>query len=279
MTKTTLRLTALLVALISLPAMAKSPDRTVPLSYSPERIDAHAGILVRVVQGSNERIDIYSRAIDEIICTTSSDDRSILLKRKDRKGLRNLFSSQTKCIAIITTRHPDALGQISCSSGSEVKVDESGIRYRELHLSASSGGEITLRGIAKELWVEASSGGEIEFLGDSPRVSIQASSGAEVQLEGNYRSLSSECSSGAEVEVHGHLVKGDFDISSGGEVHASGTADEVIIDASSGGEFRGKDLTTKFADLDASHSAEITIRCTGRADKSRSSGARIRVLD
>ena len=176
----TLSLVAMLAILFSTPlTQAGTPDKTVSLGFSPVEIELEDGIIARVARGADERVEIYCDEPGEIICKKNSRSGSLELKRRSRK-ITNFFQDRRKlrCIAIIVTKDPSAIREISCDSGASIKMGDKGLRFSSLSLSADSGGEILIKG-------------------DCPRIDIEADSGARISVSGVYDRLAATADSGA----------------------------------------------------------------------------------
>lgn len=256
MRQTIIAITALLLMLLTLPASADNPElKEVKLTFSPEIIDVSAGIEVNVIKGSPERIEIRSKELDQIICEPDPTTGAIKLGRK----MKLFDGHDAKCTALIVTAHPDLIKKINCSSGSSLEMDrEVGHLGKKLELTASSGAEIDIRS-------------------DGHTLIAKASSGSEIEVHGDFHYLKASSGSGSDIEVIGRYDEAEFSVSSGSDIEASGEAKMVRATASSFSDFSGVDLITKEADLKASSGADISLTCTGRCDKTESSGGDIRV--
>ena len=152
----------MLAILLSTPlTQAGTPDKTVSLGFTPLEIEIEDGIVARVARGNDERVEIYCDEPGEIICKKNSRSGSLELKRKSRRGdfLRNL--PRPKCIAIIVTKDPSAIREISCDSGASIKMADKDLRFSSLSLSADSGGEIRIDGDCPRIDIEADSVGSV----------------------------------------------------------------------------------------------------------------------
>ena len=237
----TLSLMAMLAILLSTPlTQAGTPDKTVSLGFTPLEIEIEDGIVARVARGNDERVEIYCDEPGEIICKKNSRSGSLELKRKSRRGdfLRNL--PRPKCIAIIVTKDPSAIREISCDSGASIKMADKDLRFSSLSLSADSGGEIRIDG-------------------DCPRIDIEADSGGRVSVSGVFGRLTASADSGASVAIRGDIKRGGFSVDSGARISARGRAGFAEVECDSAGVFDGKDLIADEAALEADSGGVITV--------------------
>ena len=256
----TLPLVAILALLLSAPlTQAGTPDKTVTLGFTPLEIEIEDGIVARVARGNDERVEIYCDEPGEIICKKDSRSGSLELKRKSRK-VTNFFQDRRKlkCIAIIVTKDPSAIREISCDSGASIKMDNKGLRFSSLSLSADSGGEIRIEG-------------------DCPRIDIEADSGAQISVSGVYDRLTATADSGAGVTVQGDMKRGSFSVDSGAKIIAKGRANFVEVECDSAGGFDGKGLVADEAALVADSGGVIRITCRGEYRSEKDSGGVIEV--
>ena len=256
----TLPLVAILALLLSAPlTQAGTPDKTVTLGFTPLEIEIEDGIVARVARGNDERVEIYCDEPGEIICKKDSRSGSLELKRKSRK-VTNFFQDRRKlkCIAIIVTKDPSAIREISCDSGASIKMDNKGLRFSSLSLSADSGGEIRIEG-------------------DCPRIDIEADSGAQISVSGVYDRLTATADSGAGVTVLGDMKRGSFSVDSGAKIIAKGRANFVEVECDSAGGFDGKGLVADEAALEADSGGVIRITCRGEYRSEKDSGGVIEV--
>ena len=256
----TLPLVAILALLLSAPlTQAGTPDKTVTLGFTPLEIEIEDGIVARVARGNDERVEIYCDEPGEIICKKDSRSGSLELKRKSRK-VTNFFQDRRKlkCIAIIVTKDPSAIREISCDSGASIKMDDKGLRFSSLSLSADSGGEIRIEG-------------------DCPRIDIEADSGAQISVSGVYDRLTTTADSGAGVTVQGDMKRGSFSVDSGAKIIAKGRASFAEVECDSAGGFDGKGLIADEAALDADSGGVIRITCRGEYRSEKDSGGVIEV--
>ena len=256
----TLPLVAILALLLSAPlTQAGTPDKTVTLGFTPLEIEIEDGIVARVARGNDERVEIYCDEPGEIICKKDSRSGSLELKRKSRK-VTNFFQDRRKlkCIAIIVTKDPSAIREISCDSGASIKMDDKGLRFSSLSLSADSGGEIRIEG-------------------DCPRIDIEADSGAQISVSGVYDRLTATADSGAGVTVQGDMKRGSFSVDSGAKIIAKGCANFVEVECDSAGGFDGKGLIADEAALEADSGGVIRITCRGEYRSEKDSGGVIEV--
>lgn len=256
----TLPLVAILALLLSAPlTQAGTPDKTVTLGFTPLEIEIEDGIVARVARGNDERVEIYCDEPGEIICKKDSRSGSLELKRKSRK-VTNFFQDRRKlkCIAIIVTKDPSAIREISCDSGASIKMDNKGLRFSSLSLSADSGGEIRIEG-------------------DCPRIDIEADSGAQISVSGVYDRLTATADSGAGVTVQGDMKRGSFSVDSGAKIIAKGRANFVEVECDSAGGFDGKGLVADEAALEADSGGVIRITCRGEYRSEKDSGGVIEV--
>ena len=256
----TLPLVAILALLLSAPlTQAGTPDKTVTLGFTPLEIEIEDGIVARVARGNDERVEIYCDEPGEIICKKDSRSGSLELKRKSRK-VTNFFQDRRKlkCIAIIVTKDPSAIREISCDSGASLKMDDKGLRFSSLSLSADSGGEIRIEG-------------------DCPRIDIEADSGAQISVSGVYDRLTTTADSGASVTVQGDMKQGSFSVDSGANIIARGRASFAEVECDSAGVFDGKGLIADEAALEADSGGVIRITCRGEYRSEKDSGGVIEV--
>lgn len=256
----TLPLVAILALLLSAPlTQAGTPNKTVTLGFTPLEIEIEDGIVARVARGNDERVEIYCDEPGEIICKKDSRSGSLELKRKSRK-VTNFFQDRRKlkCIAIIVTKNPSAIREISCDSGASIKMDDKGLRFSSLSLSADSGGEIRIEG-------------------DCPRIDIEADSGAQISVSGVYDRLTATADSGAGVTVQGDMKRGSFSVDSGAKIIAKGRANFVGVECDSAGGFDGKGLIADEAALEADSGGVIRITCRGEYRSEKDSGGVIEV--
>ena len=255
----TLSFMALLAMLFGTPlTIAETPDKTVSLGYTPLEIEIEDGIIARVACGGDERVEIYCDEPGEIICKKNSRSGSLELKRKSKRGdfLGNL--PRRKCIAIIVTKDPSAIREISCDSGASIKLDNKGLRFSSLSLSADSGGEIRIEG-------------------DCPRIDIEADSGGRVSVSGVFGRLAASADSGASVAIRGEIKRGSFSVNSGARISARGRAGFAEVECDSAGVFDGKDLIADEASLEADSGGVIRITCRGEYRSEKDSGGAIEV--
>ena len=255
----TLSLMAMLAILLSTPlTQAGTSDRTVKLGFTPVEIELEDGIVARVACGNDERVEIYCDEPGEIICKKNSRSGSLELKRKSRRGafLRNLPSR--KCIAIIVTKDPSAIREISCDSGASIKMADKDLRFSSLSLSVDSGGEIRING-------------------ECPRIDIEADSGGRVSVSGVFGRLTASADSGASVAIRGDIKRGSFSVDSGARISARGRADFANVECDSAGIFDGKDLIADEAALEADSGGVIRIACRGEYRSEKDSGGVIAV--
>lgn len=256
----TLPLVAMLALLLSTPlTQAGTPDKTVSLGFTPVEIELEDGIIARVARGNEERVEIYCDEPSEIICKKDSRSGSLELKRRSRK-ITNFFQDRRKlrCIAIIVTKDPSAIREISCDSGASIKMDDEGLRFSSLSLSADSGGEILIKG-------------------GCPRIDIEADSGARISVSGVFDYLEAEADSGANVTIHGDMKRGSFCVDSGAKISAKGRVSFAEVECDSAGVFDGKGLITDEATLEADSGGVIRITCTGEYKSEKDSGGVIEV--
>ena len=250
---------AMIALLLSTPLThAGTSDRTVKLGFTPVEIELEDGIVARVARGNDERVEIYCDEPGEIICKKNSRSGSLELKRKSRRGdfLRNL--PRPKCIAIIVTKDPSAIREISCDSGASIKMDDKDLRFSSLSLSADSGGEILIKG-------------------DCPRMDIEADSGGRISVSGVFGRLEAEADSGARVTINGNIERGSFSVDSGASISAKGRAGFADVECDSSGVFDGKGLIADAAALEADSGGVIRITCTGDYKSEKDSGGVIEV--
>ena len=255
----TLPLMAILALLLSTPLThAGTSDRTVKLGFTPLEIEIEDGIVARVARGNDERVEIYCDEPGEIICKKNSRSGSLELKRKSRRGdfLRNL--PRPKCIAIIVTKDPSAIREISCDSGASIKMADKDLRFSSLSLSADSGGEIRIDG-------------------DCPRIDIEADSGGRVSVSGVFGRLTASADSGASVAIRGDIKRGGFSVDSGARISARGRAGFANVECDSAGVFDGKDLIADEAALEVDSGGVIRIACRGEYRSEKDSGGVIEV--
>ena len=255
----TLPLMAMLAMLLSTPlTQAGTPDKTVSLGFTPVEIELEDGIIARVARGADERVEIYCDEPSEIICKKDSRSGSLELRRKSRRGdfLGNL--PRRKCIAIIVTKDPSAIREISCDSGASIKIADKDLRFSSLSLSADSGGEIRIDG-------------------DCPRIDIEADSGGRVSVSGVFGRLTASADSGASVAIRGDIKRGSFSVDSGARISARGRADFANVECDSAGIFDGKDLIADEAALEADSGGVIRITCRGEYRSEKDSGGVIKV--
>ena len=256
----TLPLVAILALLLSAPlTQAGTPDKTVTLGFTPVEIEIENGIVARVARGNDERVEIYCNEPGEIICKKDSRSGSLELKRKSRK-VTNFFQDRRKlkCIAIIVTKDPSAIREISCDSGASIKMDDKGLRFSSLSLSADSGGEIRIEG-------------------DCPRIDIEADSGAQISVSGVFGRLAASADSGASVAIRGNIGQGSFSVDSGARISAKGRASFAEVECDSAGVFDGKGLIADEAALEADSGGVIRITCRGEYRSEKDSGGVIEV--
>ena len=151
---------AMIALLLSTPLThAGTSDKTVTLGFTPVEIEIEDGIVARVARGNDERVEIYCDEPGEIICKKNSRSGSLELKRKSRRGdlLGNL--PRPMCIAIIVTKDPSAIREISCDSAGV--FDGKDLIADEAALEADSGGVIRIA-CKGEYRSEKDSGGVIE---------------------------------------------------------------------------------------------------------------------
>ena len=250
---------AMLAILLSTPlTQADTPDKTVSLGFTPVEIELEDGIVARVARGNDERVEIYCDEPGEIICKKNSRSGSLELKRKSRRGdfLRNL--PRPKCIAIIVTKDPSAIRKISCDSGASIKMDDKGLRFSSLSLSADSGGEIRIDA-------------------DCPKIDIEADSGSRISVSGVFGHLVASADSGAGVTIRGDMKRGSFSVDSGARISAKGRASFAEVECDSAGVFDGKGLVADEADLEADSGGVIRITCRGEYRSEKDSGGVIEV--
>ena len=250
----------MLAMLLSTPlTQAGTPDKTVTLGFTPLEIEIEDGIIARVARGNEERVEIYCDEPSEIICKKDSRNGSLELKRKSRK-VTNFFQDRRKqrCIAIIVTKDPSAIREISCDSGASIKMDDEGLRFSSLSLSADSGGEILIKG-------------------DCPRMDIEADSGGRISVSGVFGRLEAEADSGARVTINGNIERGSFSVDSGASISAKGRASFAEVECDSAGVFDGKGLIADEAALEADSGGVIRITCTGEYKSEKDSGGVIEV--
>lgn len=255
----TLPLVLMLAMLLSTPLThAGTPDKTVSLGFTPLEIEIEDGIIARVARGDEERVEIYCDEPGEIICKKNSRSGSLELKRKSRRGafLRNL--PRRKCIAIIVTKDPSAIREISCDSGASIKMADKDLRFSSLSLSVDSGGEIRING-------------------DCPRIDIEADSGGRVSVSGVFGRLTASADSGASVAIRGEIKRGSFSVDSGARISARGRAGFANVECDSAGVFDGKDLIADEAALEADSGGVIRIVCRGEYMSEKDSGGVITV--
>lgn len=251
---------AMIALLLSTPlTYAGTPDKTVTLGFTPLEIEIEDGIITRVARGNEERVEIYCDEPSEIICKKDSRNGSLELKRKSRK-VTNFFQDRRKlrCIAIIVTKDPSAIREISCDSGASIKMDDKGLRFSSLSLSADSGGEILIKG-------------------DCPRMDIEADSGGRISVSGVFGRLEAEADSGARVTINGNIERGSFSVDSGASISAKGRAGFADVECDSSGVFDGKGLIADAAALEADSGGVIRITCIGDYKSEKDSGGVIEV--
>ena len=250
---------AMIALLLSTPLThAGTSDTTVTLGFTPVEIEIEDGIVARVARGNDERVEIYCDEPGEIICKKNSRSGSLELKRKSRRGdfLGNL--PRPMCIAIIVTKDPSAIREISCDSGASFKMADKDLRFSSLSLSADSGGEIRIKG-------------------DCPRIDIEADSGGRVSLSGVFGRLTASADSGASVAIRGDIKRGSFSVDSGARISARGRAGFAEVECDSAGVFDGKDLIADEAALEADSGGVIRIACKGEYRSEKDSGGVIEV--
>lgn len=237
---------------------AGTSDKTVTLGFTPVEIEIEDGIVARVARGNDERVEIYCDEPGEIICKKNSRSGSLELKRKSRRGdfLGNL--PRPMCIAIIVTKDPSAIREISCDSGASFKMADKDLRFSSLSLSADSGGEIRIKG-------------------DCPRIDIEADSGGRVSVSGGVGRLTASADSGASVAIRGDIKRGSFSVDSGARISARGRAGFAEVECDSAGVFDGKDLIADEAALEADSGGVIRIACRGESRSEKDSGGVIEV--
>ncbi len=256
----TLPIMAALAMLLSTQlTVAETPDKIVSLGFSPLEIEIEDGIIARVARGDDERVEIYCDEPGEIICKKDSRSGSLELKRKSRK-ITNFFQDlrKLKCIAIIVTKDPSAIREISCDSGASIKMDDKGLRFSSLSLSADSGGEIRIKG-------------------DCSVIDIEADSGARISVSGVFGHLVASADSGAGVTIRGDMKRGSFSVDSGARISAKGRASFAEVECDSAGVFDGKGLVADEADLEADSGGVIRITCRGEYRSEKDSGGVIEV--
>ena len=250
---------AMIALLLSTPLThAGTSDKTVTLGFIPVEIEIEDGIVARVARGNDERVEIYCDEPGEIICKKNSRSGSLELKRKSRRGdfLGNL--PRPMCIAIIVTKDPSAIREISCDSGASFKMADKDLRFSSLSLSADSGGEIRIKG-------------------DCPRIDIEADSGGRVSVSGVFGRLTASADSGASVAIRGDIKRGSFSVDSGARISARGRAGFAEVECDSAGVFDGKDLIADEAALESDSGGVIRIACKGEYRSEKDSGGVIEV--
>lgn len=250
---------AMIALLLSTPLThAGTSDKTVTLGFTPVEIEIEDGIVARVARGNDERVEIYCDEPGEIICKKNSRSGSLELKRKSRRGdfLGNL--PRPMCIAIIVTKDPSAIREISCDSGASFKMADKDLRFSSLSLSADSGGEIRIKG-------------------DCPRIDIEADSGGRVSVSGVFGRLTASADSGASVAIRGDIKRGSFSVDSGARISARRRAGFAEVECDSAGVFDGKDLIADEAALESDSGGVIRIACKGEYRSEKDSGGVIEV--
>lgn len=256
----TLSLMAMLAILLSTPlTQAGTPDKTVSLGFTPLEIEIEDGIIARVARGDEERVEIYCDEPGEIICKKNSRSGSLELKRKSRK-ISNFFQDwrKLKCIAIIVTKDPSAIREISCDSGASIKMTDKDLRFSSLSLSVDSGGEIRIDA-------------------DCPRIDIEADCGGRVSVSGVFGRLTASADSGASVAIRGDIKRGSFSVDSGARISARGRAGFAEVECDSAGVFDGKDLIADEAALEADSGGVVRIACRGEYRSEKDPGGVITV--
>lgn len=247
---------SLLIVTLLLMSCRTSPDQrsSVRLDFTPTEIEVGEGIIVRVVQGDQERVDILCDDIETVECKLDRRSGTVHLHRHLKGILTFIWMDlgDKKCIATIVTRDPSALRHIATDSSASVEVEGEGIRFGDLSLEADSSGEITIEGDGRSLSIDASSSSSIRVDGDFDELRVDASSSANVYTAGRYR----DCS---------------FDVSSSARVESEGNADYAKVECDSSGSFEGSSLVTQRASLEASSSGRIKITCKGRVEHQKSS--------
>ena len=108
--------------------------------------------------------------------------------------------------------------------------------------------------------------------------SIDASAGCSIRGSDAIQAgdMDIDVSSGSTVSVEVEANDLTVDVSSGATCSLSGSTDELEVDVSSGSSFRGRELASRYANVDASSGASATVWATERLVADASSGATIR---
>lgn len=247
---------SLLIVTLLLMSCRTSPDQrnSVRLDFTPTEIEVGEGIIVRIVQGDQERVDILCDDIETVECKLDRRSGTVHLHRHLKGILSFLWMDlgDKKCIATIVTRDPSTLRRIATDSSASVEVEGEGIRFGALSLEADSSGEITVEGDGRSLSIDASSSSSIRVDGDFDELRVDASSSSSVLLLGRY----GDCT---------------FDVTSSARVEAEGSADYADVECDSSGTFVGGSLVAQRASLEASSSGRIKITCKGTVERQKSS--------
>ncbi len=108
--------------------------------------------------------------------------------------------------------------------------------------------------------------------------SIDASAGCTIRGDDVIRSqdMDIDVSSGSTVSVEVETGDLTVDVSSGATCSLSGSADDQEVDVSSGASYRGRELASKYTNVDASSGSSATVWASERLVADASSGATIR---
>jgi len=131
------------------------------------------------------------------------------------------------------------LNLIEASSGSDIK-GQTKINAKEIKLSASSSGDITLDLYATHIIGNASSGSDIKVTGSATSAKLSASSGSDIKMKGMSVLIADvKASSGSDIEI---TVKEEINAkaSSGSDIEYYGNPTRVNVSSSSGGSIKRK---------------------------------------
>ncbi len=127
-------------------------------------------------------------------------------------------------------------------------------------------------------WLEASSAGKIESdtVLEYPSLGMDISSAAQIDVDVVADEVDMELSSAA--KFRGNVDAGalDMEMSSAAGCEVSGRADHLDVDISSAAAFRGYDLVSKVATVDASSASQVQLTVTDQFTADASSGAAIK---
>jgi len=222
------RMITIIVCALALPGAAFAAIRGYDTDDF-ERVSVAAGITADISVGSARSVRAETKADNFDDLQISVKDKVLHIGRPTSSWFTNVFTHRTEYQVHVST---PALRSLTASSGAEVTVkgvvgdftvnassgsdvDISLVKGGIVNASASSGSEIEMSGSCVALKVESSSGSDLDADDlKCENISLQASSGSDLSVSAS-KSVTGQASSGSDIRVRGKPSSVEVDTSSG----------------------------------------------------------------